>query len=235
MGLKESGLRGSLRNVSVGIDAIPDSAIAQYDATQESFNDGDSVSTFADQIGTVGDLTAGTAPTYKTDIINGNAVVRFDGVDDFLDVVKSSSVSQKVAFAFVVNYGNVGDNPIVFDHASSDEPRIFADVNRDGNDDTRFNAGSNLSSSDNVVSNGTTAVLVYIADGSNSEIRVDGSSVASGDAGTNAFQSLRVGSNQFDDAFADYDVGEIMVYDSPTSSEISSEESRLGNKWGVAV
>ena len=29
MGLKESGLRGSLRNVSVGIDAIPDSAIYQ--------------------------------------------------------------------------------------------------------------------------------------------------------------------------------------------------------------
>ena len=31
MGLKESGLRGSLRNVSVGIDAIPDTVVSRQD------------------------------------------------------------------------------------------------------------------------------------------------------------------------------------------------------------
>ena len=34
MGLKESGLRGSLRNVSVGIDAIPDSVVSRPDDTE---------------------------------------------------------------------------------------------------------------------------------------------------------------------------------------------------------
>ena len=36
MGLKESGLRGSLRNVSVGIDAIPDSAVFHQPWTEGS-------------------------------------------------------------------------------------------------------------------------------------------------------------------------------------------------------
>ena len=42
MGLKDSGLRGSLRNVSVGIDAIPDSAIHHYitgDFTESNWPD----------------------------------------------------------------------------------------------------------------------------------------------------------------------------------------------------
>ena len=39
MGLKESGLRGSLRNVSVGIDAIPDTVTTQHFATSWSEND----------------------------------------------------------------------------------------------------------------------------------------------------------------------------------------------------
>ena len=36
MGLKESGLRGSLRNVSVGIDAIPDGAVLHYPFLERS-------------------------------------------------------------------------------------------------------------------------------------------------------------------------------------------------------
>ena len=35
MGLKESGLRGSLRNVSVGIDAIPDSVVDNFEPDPE--------------------------------------------------------------------------------------------------------------------------------------------------------------------------------------------------------
>ena len=36
MGLKESGLRGSLRNVSVGIDAIPDSVVDNFNLTSDA-------------------------------------------------------------------------------------------------------------------------------------------------------------------------------------------------------
>ena len=40
MGLKESGLRGSLRNVSVGIDAIPDGSLYQEGTENEPWIEG---------------------------------------------------------------------------------------------------------------------------------------------------------------------------------------------------
>src|SRR5262245_37132262 len=50
-------------------------------------NDGDPVGTWTDGSGNGRDLTQATAakkPTYKTNIVNGKPVVRFDGVDDRL-------------------------------------------------------------------------------------------------------------------------------------------------------
>jgi len=58
------------------------------DASQiVGLNDGDSVGTWSDLSGNANDATQGTAskkPLYKTAIVNGKPVVRFDGVDDFL-------------------------------------------------------------------------------------------------------------------------------------------------------
>ena len=48
MGLKESGLRGSLRNVSVSIDAIPDSAVGQNTDAFYRFDDDDTTATLTD-------------------------------------------------------------------------------------------------------------------------------------------------------------------------------------------
>lgn len=47
------------------------------------------MTTWVDETGNGFDLTAGTAPTYVASGINGNPTVRFDGVDDFLDVTFS--------------------------------------------------------------------------------------------------------------------------------------------------
>ena len=71
MGLKESGLRGSLRNVSVGIDAIPDSVDYQFipdgfDTSNQEWTDELDGLTL-DPLG---------SPTLDDDI------VQYDGVDD---------------------------------------------------------------------------------------------------------------------------------------------------------
>ena len=77
MGLKESGLRGSLRNVSVGIDAIPDSTFDQT-LHQWYFDEGENQS-FADAVGDAsgslnfdrwdesGDWVGGFAPDFSDD------------------------------------------------------------------------------------------------------------------------------------------------------------------------
>ena len=76
MGLKEPGLRGSLRNVSVGIDAIPDSVETQY----EYEDDSDS----AVAIDSIGSNDADiNGPTYDSDAARGSFALLHDGEGDF--------------------------------------------------------------------------------------------------------------------------------------------------------
>ena len=87
MGLKESGLRGSLRNVSVGIDAIPDTKNlhAEYAAFDLGLNDGEAVETWRDSFAD-NDLTgSGDVPTFNANEINGEPAVEFS-TDDLLTV-----------------------------------------------------------------------------------------------------------------------------------------------------
>ncbi len=75
------------------------------DADAEAFSDNDPVGTWTDQSGGLRHFTAAGAvrPTYKTGIVNGKAVIRFDGVDDDLDSDKGleqfTTVSAGTVFA----------------------------------------------------------------------------------------------------------------------------------------
>ena len=114
MGLKESGLRGSLRNVSVGIDAIPDSELLQaYWPINEGSGD-----TVADQEGD----NDGTRV--------GADWVSADGIDqdDALDIVGDSDVIQTpldlsgFSELTVVMLAKTTDNDDRFQYWFSQEP-----------------------------------------------------------------------------------------------------------------
>ena len=79
MGLKESGLRGSLRNVSVGMGAIPDSAIHQYPTDEGSGT------TLGDNVGSA-DGTISGASWDDTEGGKGGWVLDYDGDDDQTDI-----------------------------------------------------------------------------------------------------------------------------------------------------
>lgn len=67
--------------------------------------DGDAITTWADQSGNNRDATQATAarkPLYKINILNGKAVVRFDGVDDRLNTAAFQAFPQKRGTIFVV-------------------------------------------------------------------------------------------------------------------------------------
>jgi hypothetical protein len=69
------------------------------------YSDDDPVTTATDQSGVGRDLTGGS-PTYKTGILNGHAVYRFDGTDDVLDYVHGSSdVGNAQTITVVVSSG----------------------------------------------------------------------------------------------------------------------------------
>lgn len=82
------------------------------DASQiTGLNDGDAVATWSDVSGNGRDFTQGTAsarPIYKTAILNGKPVVRFDGVDDKLSRANFITNSASTTFAVARRNGGAG-------------------------------------------------------------------------------------------------------------------------------
>ena len=134
MGLKESGLRGSLRNVSVGIDAIPDSVVLQYFATE--VNGGSS--TWPDDVETQDmGLTGGETDATLSD---GSESLEFDGANDTGDIPVPSNFDEdgmhewtlEIAFEFDFT----GDNEDLINTRESDGQQFLLSPNRDENNAT---------------------------------------------------------------------------------------------------
>ena len=233
MGLKEGGLRGSLRNVSVEIEAaIPDSEDlhARWSAKGLELSDQDSVNSWEDETGNGHDLTAGSAPTFITDGINGNPAVRFDGTNNYLDVA-FSALSQPNNIYAVFRYRSINnDNDTLYDaEADPSDRNLF---NQPSNDDFRIFAGEALDGG-NADTNPHISSALF--NGSSSTHRIDGAEVASGDAGTESLDGFTVGANRGDANNAPIDIGEILIYPEDKSGIQSDVEQYLSSEWAISL
>lgn len=99
---------------------------AWYEANTESYVDNDAVGTLTDKSGNSRNLTQGTAgakPTFKTSIVNGKSVYRFDGGDYATGAAISSFISNSAYTIMVVfKASSIGTNG-----ASYANNRVFAD------------------------------------------------------------------------------------------------------------
>lgn len=71
------------------------------DASQLSLSDNDAVSSWTDESGNGRHATQGTGanqPTFKTGIVNGLSVIRFDGTNDFLSLGNLSALTEGEVF-----------------------------------------------------------------------------------------------------------------------------------------
>jgi len=211
--------------------AIPDSEDlhARYDATTLSLSDGDSVSTWGDETGNGHDLTAGTAATYKTDVINSNPVVRFDGADDFLDVA-FSSLSQPNHIFIVFQ---------LLSSSGSDFDRMHDSENANGHIWESDSSGNwRMWSGDGVVGSEADTnphIASQLYNETNSTLRIDGSQDGSGDVGSNPLDGFRVGADADGENHANVDVGEILIYPQDKSAVDSEVENYLSDKWGITL
>jgi len=207
-------------------NAIPDSEDlhAHYDATTLGLSDGDSVTTWADETSNDHDLTAGDAPTFRTDVLSSNPVVRFDG--DYLDVAFSSQAQPNHVFVVVATH--VTDEfGYVMDAESGSRQAIRYD---DDGDMTLF-AGSN---GDVSYSPGTSFhVFSVLFDGSDSQLRADGSDKTTGDPGDGELDGITLGDKEDEGTPLDGDVAELLIYPMDKSDVAADVESYLNDKWGV--
>jgi len=225
MGLKSGGLRGSLRNIGTGVSAIPDSAIAHFDA-QSAFGSGDdgtTVSTWTDELGNY-DVTGGS-PVVRESGINGFRAVEFDA-DDSLTAQFDATATQPNTIIGVFETSTAGT--VVSGYSTREE------IYWNGGDNSYAifagSSGVSGSNSDNV------AVVTALFDGANSFIRINGAEVASGDAGGNDLDGLSLGYESNIGRYLTGYIGEMVPCDAAlTTSEIEAEEQRMANKWGIAL
>jgi len=207
---------------------IPNNAVAHYDATQLTASDGDPIDPWPNQIAGLNDLDADNSrtPTFDTSGINNTPSI--DMTEDFFEV--SLSVTEPFYYFTVYNNDDAGSEQFIHIHDTTGN-KLQARENG--------NVWSLLTGPDNVISGGTPDsnphVVSYGVDGPDSFIRVDGVQVASGTVSQDLSGTYQFGNNGFS-RFADGYWGEIVIVEGiMTSGEISDEESRLANKWGLSI
>jgi hypothetical protein len=94
--------------VSATTDAAPfapsdeSGGVRWFRASDEVYSDNDPVGTMTDQFGVLSGTAAGTArPTFKTAIVNGKAVYRFNGTSNVVALGDLSALTQAEAFIVV--------------------------------------------------------------------------------------------------------------------------------------
>lgn len=163
----------------------------EADSGTGTTTDGTAVGTWTDQSGQGHHLTqatAGSQPVYKTNILNGKPVVRFDGVDDFLTVTFTQS---QPIHAFVVTQfrtARTGNNTIM-DGGGDGWARIYWFSSTQVGLYATANQQPNLT----VAMLNTFHVLSALFNGASSELRADGGTAVVGDPGTTAPGGLTLG------------------------------------------
>ena len=131
MGLKESGLRGSLRNVSVGIDAIPDGALLYY-----RFDDDSDTTIAIDDIGDNDGSIDGA--TYDSDSLAGSNALRFGGSDRVSLPLQPLPSDGDFTAIFGVNYDDEDDNQRLFSNNDGQTGRFDFQGVREGDPNPRL-------------------------------------------------------------------------------------------------
>ena len=235
MGLKESGLRGSLRNVSVGIDAIPDSGnlYADYDPAQLDISDGDDVTTWECQINSDNDLQADTGnPTYREDEINGHPVLDFDGDRMVVSEEDFGTINQPFTIYSVVKHESSGRGG-VWDKAdrTTDDSSFFR---FEGVNDTYDISFSNFTTGGTY--DGEFAIVGIRADGSNSRLIDRDDEKIADDVGGQELVGHSVGEREDSEEYLDGPFARHLVYDSGHDNETMSDVmSFLADEYAISL
>jgi len=174
--------------------ALDDGWLAVYDPTDTptvTLN-GSNVAAIADGLGNLSDLAQGTSAAQP--LLNDFAYGALTGVTnaegDYLDT-GTESLSQPLFYCFVMKLNETSDNYSTVDSGDTGN-RTLLELTSGGN--YRLYAGTVLDSAGSLA-NTSVHVVSALFNGASSYIRVDGTQVASGNAGSQTQPNIRVGAN----------------------------------------
>ena len=212
---------------------IPTSTFLQYDASAlTGLSNNDVVNTLTDNVGS-NDASANQSPIYLQNEFNGLPIVRY-GLND-THLTTFSVVNQP--FTAITVFKN-------FNYTGSGTNRVWTRPSF-GQQDTNLSRTSSgytmYAGNPGEVSStrtDTSGIFACIFDGTNSELRINGSTVATGDVGNNTLGGIELAGQTFENIFfASYDLAEHLFYDEDlrSTNELAQEESRLSSKWGITI
>lgn len=172
--------------------------------------------------------TAGARPTYITAGIGGQPTVRFAGTDDVLGATTLPALPQPCTFVVVHKFNSVAAQSQLIDTGTL-QLLILP---------SQYDSWAGV---DLVAGTPTTSAAVYSAvfNGAASRTLLNGTQIATGDAGTQS-----AGAGTFDvggrpasaNRFAQIDVSEILVYSKALSTaELSTVHSYVQTRYGITV
>ena len=208
-------------------DAIPDSAIAQFDARQISASDGDTLSTWPESLSSDNwDATASGNPTYVESAINGNPAVSFGGDEDYFDSPANAS-GDYVVFVVADSINLTQNNTIISNNSSLNGQIWFSN----GSGDWRiFNGNTNITGTGDATNIFTAH---FTTDASDDTLRQDQSQTGSGDAGSGTLDDLRIGANgETPGNLTDGNIGYIEIHEAPVSNGLTTREQEIATDWG---
>jgi hypothetical protein len=182
--------------------------------------------------------TGGEQPLWLSANKNGLDVIDFDTVGKFMNTASAlTSISQPLTVFSVALYPDAYDVPrtMYSRHDSvADSVRIMYGGNYDTDDSWRINAGSTIAVTDSSIG-GAWHYATQIFNTSSSDLRVDGSSILTGDAGSNNYQGIGMAHNGNEDTASwGEPIGEWIMYNKLLDSdEINQVETYLSEKWDV--
>jgi len=193
---------------------------------------GGAVSQWDDKSGNGYDVAQGTAaaqPTSGTRTINSLNVLDFDGSSDYLQIVNFSAAISQPNTVFVVASQDAGGSDVLIDSGTA-SPRTFF---RTFLNQYQLSAGTGLSGG---VPNTNPHIHMFVANSTSSVIEIDGSNVASGNAGTNGMDGATIGGAYSVGSYWDGAIAEVIIVDGTlTAEQIADTEQYLANKWGITL
>lgn len=198
-----------------------------FKADALSLNDGDAVTTWTDSSGSARNATQATAsakPTFKTSILNGKPVVRFDGGDSL--ATASATLTQPFT-TFIVTRASVVKNQIRFLMGSN---YIYNDTTSGA---SLYGGGTAFTFTSNVLQ---WNVWDYVSSGASSDVTVNGGTPTTGNPGSTGMSgtAARIGDHTSGGFGLEGDIAEIIVYTAALSSADREKIRRyLSEKYGI--
>lgn len=210
-----------------------------------SLNNNDPVATWTDSSGNNNAVqaTAGAKPLFKTSILNGKPVIRFDGVDDNLLAALSSNLNTSTLTAYMVAVRrgvNAHTSAMVFAETGNDESGNAALFSYEGAASDRLSAyrGGFLSFKTPHPGNNVPYLFATKFDGTNNTSYFNGTGQTPvANSGAFNFPWVYLGSRFFGGTpsfFFNGDIAEVLLFNTAHSdSNRNAIESYLNSRWAI--